>query len=408
MRGNNSCGSIISRSVYTSFQARYSTMLGTSGPPKGRSPQTKEKRPPLTHFLCFPLVTETSLPLLEKSFSDFKDNIPLRRKTMADHSLKPRPPLFPDSAVRPLGTLHLTLGVMSLTTRDRLDEAISFLNSLDIEQMLRETTSDDNTSQQLSTEENNGPSPISVSLESLYALPKAKAATVLYAKPVDPTSRLYPLGVKLRERFVEEGLIQPDYLKTKPRKGSKITTTTTTDTSAGQNDTTPTQTDIAKPKLRPLLLHATIVNTVYARGGHSAQNRGKEKRRGGPLTFDAREMIAHHHDFYTDNTCINAKRHDVPDDTFLDDSSSSSESNDESGSMSTQEEAHPSRTVQQITPEQTDTNKYPFVWARNFHIEKVCICEMGAKPVFDGDEDPLGTRLGQKYRVVAERNLPSF
>lgn len=386
-------------------------MLGTSsGPTKGKSPQAKEKRPQLTHFLCFPLVTETSLPLLEKSISHFKDNIPLRRKTMADHSLKPRPPLFPDSAVRPLGTLHLTLGVMSLTTRERLDEAISFLNSLDIEQMLRETISNgtDISQQQSSAEENsNGLSPISVSLESLYALPKAKAATVLYAKPVDPTSRLYPLGVELRERFVEAGLIQPDYLKTNPRKGSKIISTT--DTNLGQNDA-PTQAEITKPKLRPLLLHATIVNTVYARGGHSAQNRGKEKRRGGPLTFDARDMIAHHHDFYTDDTCINVKKHDIPEDMLFEGaaSDSSSESNDESGSMSTQEEAHPSRAVQQITPEQTDSDKYPFVWARNFHIEKVCICEMGAKPVLDGDGDPLGARLGQKYRVVAERSLPSF
>ncbi|QKX55654.1 uncharacterized protein TRUGW13939_02751 [Talaromyces rugulosus] len=384
-------------------------MLGTSRPPKGKSPQAKEKRPPLTHFLCFPLVTETSLPLLEKSFSHFRDNIPQRRKTMTDHSLKPRPPLFPDSAIRPVGTLHLTLGVMSLTTRDRLDEATSFLDSLDIEQMLRETTSNDadiSQQQQQSAEEENSLAPISVSLQSLYALPKAKAATVLYAKPVDPTSRLYPLGVKLRERFVEAGLIQPDFLKTKPRKGSKVIDNNNT----SQNDI-PAQAETPKPKLRPLLLHATIVNTIYARGGHSAQNRGKDRRRGGPLTFDARDMLTHHHDFYTDDTCVEAKKHDVSDSSFLEDAESdrSSESNDEpSSSMSTQEEAHPSRTVQQITPETTDNEKYPFVWARNFHIEKVCICEMGAKAVVDGDGDPLGARLGQKYRVVAERSLPSF
>jgi activating signal cointegrator complex subunit 1 len=324
--------------------------------------------------------------------------------------LKPRPPLFPDSAIRPLGTLHLTLGVMSLTTKDRLDEATSFLNSLDIEQMLRETTSNDadvSQQQQSSTEEEeNSLAPISVSLQSLYALPKAKAATVLYAKPVDPTSRLYPLGVKLRERFVEAGLIQPDYLKTKPRKGSKVIDNNNT----SQNDI-PAQTETPKPKLRPLLLHATIVNTIYARGGHSAQNRGKDRRRGGPLTFDARDMLTHHHDFYTDDTCVEAKKHDVSDSSFLEDAESdrSSESNDESSSsMSTQEEAHPSRTVQQITPETADREKYPFVWARNFHIEKVCICEMGAKAVVDGDGDPLGARLGQKYRVVAERSLSSF
>lgn len=326
---------------------------------------------------------------------------------MADHPMKPRPPLFPDSAVRPLGTLHLTLGVMSLTTKDRLDEAISFLDSLDIEQILRDATSNDATEQSstsaVSTSED-GLAPISVSLESLYALPKAKAATVLYAKPIDPTSRLYPLGVKLRERFVEAGFIQPEYLKTKPRKSSKITSN-----NRAQNITPAeavTIDEIAKPKLRPLLLHATVVNTVYVRDGHSGQNRGKDKRRGGPLTFDARDMIAQHHDFYTDDTCVEAKTHDISDSTLFEDAdSSSSESNDESGSTSTQDEAHPSRNVQQITPEQTDSAKYPFVWARNLHIEKVCIFEMGAKAV---EDDPLGARLGQKYRVVAERSLPSF
>jgi activating signal cointegrator complex subunit 1 len=327
---------------------------------------------------------------------------------MTDHSLKPRPPLFPDSAIRPLGTLHLTLGVMSLTTRDRLDEATSFLNSLDIEQILRDATRNgaDISQQQRSSaeEEENSLAPISVSLQSLYALPKAEAATVLYAKPVDPTSRLYPLGVKLRERFVEAGLIQPDYLKTKPRKGSKVTDNKTSRNGA------PEQAEIPKPKLRPLLLHATIVNTVYARGGNSAQNRGKDRRRGGPLTFDARDMLTHHHDFYTDDTCVEAKKHDISDSSFLEDAKSdrSSESNDESSSTSTQEDAHPSRTVQQITPETADSEKFPFVWARNFHIEKVCICEMGAKAVVHGDGDPLGARLGQKYRVVAERSLPSF
>lgn len=382
-------------------------MLGTSEPPTGKSPQAKEKRPPLTHFLCFPLVTETSLPFLEKSFSHFRDNIPLRRKTMADHTLKPRPPLFPDSAVRPLGTLHLTLGVMSLMTRDRLEEAISLLDSLDIEQMLREIADNGaDTSQQQQQQqpaEDTILAPISVSLESLYALPRAKAATVLYAKPVDHSSRLYPLGVKLRERFIEAGLIQPDYLRTKPRKASKAT-----NNSPSPNDKTVqavARDERYQPKLRPLLLHATVVNTVYARGGHSAQNRGKGKRRGGPLTFDARDMLAHHQDFYTDHTCLEAKKHDFPDDSFLQEtaSSNSSESNDESGSLSTQDEAHPSRTVQQIRPEQTDTTKYPFIWARNVHIERVCICEMGAQAVVD--EDPLGARLGQKYRVVAERSL---
>src|SRR5699024_5650336 len=51
-----------------------------------------------------------------------------------------------------------------------------------------------------------------------------------------------------------------------------------------------------------------------------------------------------------------------------------------------------------------DVVKYPFVWAKDFPLESVCICEMGAKKP-NPDEDGLNARLGEKYKVVAERSL---
>lgn len=62
---------------------------------------------------------------------------------------------------------------------------------------------------------------------------------------------------------------------------------------------------------------------------------------------------------------------------------------------------------------QDNEPKYPFLWAKEFPLEKVCICEMGAKkidlsnssePVSDAHVD-LAERLGEQYRVVTERSL---
>ncbi|KAI5290658.1 hypothetical protein KEM55_008529, partial [Ascosphaera atra] len=84
------------------------------------------------------------------------------------------------------------------------------------------------------------PEPLLVSLTSLGALPKAKEATILYSKPVDSTSRLYPFAHAIQRRFIEAGFMQQDMTKafTGPQKGQLVS--------------------------RPLLLHATMANTIYA------------------------------------------------------------------------------------------------------------------------------------------------
>lgn len=63
------------------------------------------KRP--THFLCLPLITPSSRPHLSASIAAFNTDA----TTHPSHGGLG----FPQSALRPLGTLHLTLGVMSLT-----------------------------------------------------------------------------------------------------------------------------------------------------------------------------------------------------------------------------------------------------------------------------------------------------
>ena len=166
-----------------------------------------------------------------------------------------------------------------------------------------------------------------------------------------------------------------------------------------------------KPKLRPLLLHATLVNTIYARGArnahHSSHHGNKAKkghRHAGPLTFDARGLLARYRDYYVDGTCTQEKVH-VPADPEGAEQSTQEDDADDGASRSSEEEAHPSKGVEQIQqPQETDITRYPFVWASNVPIEKLCICEMGAKTLTE-EENHLAARLGQEYRVVAERKL---
>lgn len=381
----------------------------------------KEKKPPLTHFLCLPLVSETSLPLLENSLAKFKHNLLSSRKAGGDHPSEWLPPLFPDSAIRPLGTVHLTLGVMSLTSPDRIHEAVKFLESLKLDEILQEVQSELALDINESTTQGYG-KPISVSLESLGTLPKAKAATVLYANPIDPTSRLYPFAVKIRQSFVDAGLIEQEYIKQRPKKHKiRNQISNSQNHAANTNNENINGTTVAaetaeetiiqqKPKLRPLLLHATLVNTIYARGGRSAHhsslhgNKAKQGRRhAGPLTFDARDLLARYRDYYVDDTCIEEKEHLPTDDNI--ESSSQEYNGDDDASRSSEEEAHPSKGVEQIQHTQdTDMARYPFIWASNVPIDRLCICEMGAKTLTEEDNH-LAARLGQEYRVVAERKL---
>ncbi|OJI81052.1 hypothetical protein ASPTUDRAFT_127798 [Aspergillus tubingensis CBS 134.48] len=357
--------------------------------PRPHPNQRKEKRPPLTHFLCLPLINATSLPQLESSLATFKASVPTLQPQHQhehghehhQHARQPQP-LIPPSAHRPVGTLHLTLGVMSLPTPDRLSQAIRFLHSLDLEAMLRETQS--SSPQTLPSDPTPPTSPFLISLESLHAIPRAKAATVLHAAPVDPTNRLYPFCVKLRDRFLEEGFLQQQRQ---------------VDLAAGDSAEMAPASVGSKPKARPLLLHATIVNTIYAkgkggghggRGGRGGDGRGDKRKR--QYTFDAREILARYRDYNPSGEGVESVESTgtVPSLGVIENEGS------ETGSGSEGESGLSKR------------KGTPFVWARDFPIESVCICEMGAKklvPDLNGKDEGMNARLGEKYRVVAEKSL---
>jgi activating signal cointegrator complex subunit 1 len=305
------------------------------------------KRPPLTHFLCLPLLTTTSIPQLQESLSHFKQSVtrPARSETPANEDAEATAStmkaVIPEKAFRPLGVLHLTLGVMSLRSEEKMNAAKDLLESLNLSELLAESGSnlvDSNHSKDVSRVNNiaqmvldpppsesagtasasleilkravtpPAPSrpklsaePLVISLQGLQAFPRPRKATVLHCPPHDQTSRLYPFCLKLKQKFTEAGFLEPE--------------------------------------ARPLVLHATIVNTVYAK------DRRHEKRRMGSISFNAIEIMR----MYNEKVEIEA-----------------------------------------------ESATGGFVWANDILIDRVRICEMGAKIVED-------EKLGQEYAVFAEK-----
>ncbi|KAI9882961.1 MAG: hypothetical protein M1823_005294 [Watsoniomyces obsoletus] len=264
-------------------------------------------RPPLTHFLCLPLVTETSRPQLQASLDQLASKIH-DNELLAGIS-------NPERVIRPLGTLHLTLGVMSLKKPHDLHRALELLRELEIPHLMRDVETEslvpDTTA---SSPGKAGIAPLTVSLTSLQSMSAASKTTILYSEPIDRNGRLRPLCLFLREAFEKAGLLIPES--------------------------------------RPLLLHATVVNTVYAKksktsegedgvGGQGAgqpQRDTPSRRPQKRLNIDATALISQY-----------------------------------SG----------------------------VVLARNIPLEKLTICKMGAQPILDLN----GNFIGEEYEVVGERQL---
>ncbi|KAM5441963.1 hypothetical protein MferCBS31731_002792 [Microsporum ferrugineum] len=347
-------------------------------------------KPPLTHFLCIPLVNKASIYQLDSSLAEFKSSILLVPPSGSAAGHAPDTPLVPYGALRPLGTLHFTLGVMSLTTQERLSEALSFFRSLDLALIMQEAELEAKPRQTFHKDSLG--EPLSIDLVSLHALPKVRSATILHASPLDNTGRLYPFCVKLRDRFIEAGFMHRDMIKANPRNktasgresiyrgessrnnGLSTQAKDTTEGNGGQEGDTASSIQAADPsviesKPRPLLLHATIANTIYLgkRRGTAQQggrgSRGKEKS---VFTFDATELLE-----------MFAGSQPKPHHTIV--------SKDAKG-------------------KETQTAHEPFNWAKDIPIDRICICEMGAKTV-PHDEEKGGPVLGQEYRIIEQRKL---
>ncbi|KAK2800225.1 hypothetical protein FQN50_008189 [Emmonsiellopsis sp. PD_5] len=372
-----------------------------SGRPPPKNPQNPNPKPRPTHFLCLPLINPTSTPQLVSSLAEFKHSIPLVPAPVPAHiaasAQLPHQHLFPADAIRPLGTLHLTLGVMHLPTQERLEEALGFLSGLDLSGMLREAGLQ--RSEELVNADADAddapPAPLFASLKGLHALPKARQASILHAQPVDETGRLYPFCVGVRQRFIDAGLMECEMVRA-PRSGNQgkmgMESNARDDNNndgGGENININTGNigDISQPQPpfptskepergagipRPLLLHATIANTVYL-----PRRKQRDSKRKETLKFDARELLA----------SFNGSEY-------------AATTAEMSGSGSDGEEQGGKQKQKQVQSQMRD----PFVWAKDIPIDRICICEMGAKPVED-DGRKGGPVLGEAYLSVGGRSL---
>lgn len=268
-------------------------------------------KPSLTHFLCLPLVTSSSRPQLLASLQHFTADVV---NPESEGSV-----VIPAKAVRPIGTIHLTLGVMSLQSPERVAAASSFLRHLNIQEMLRgaaklgEVTPADvpeaaegagclpQTNEDSRVGSLEDVPPLAITLSGLHPMQTPSSTSILYASPVDDTSRLYYFALALHQALTNaKFLLQDD---------------------------------------RDLRLHATIVNTIYAKdrkartpgGGHGKNSKGSRK-------FNAQEVIAKYENFE---------------------------------------------------------------WARDVRIERLSICEMGAKKVIED-----GKVVNEEYLEIASVPLP--
>ncbi|KAI1354295.1 kinase A anchor protein [Xylaria sp. FL0043] len=205
-------------------------------------------RPPPTHFLCIPLVTATSRQQLSSSLSSFRADV----TSLESFGI-------PDQAIRPIGTLHLTLGVMSFPKNEGLDKAVALLKTIIPRQILADIAASTTGQQAVQGGEVSGsppPPPLSLTLKGLQTMQSAAKASVLYAPPVY-NGTLTKFCEKLRSAFQEAGLMMEES--------------------------------------RPLLLHATVLNTIYVKGDNSS--RREKGRRREKLTIDARQILDRYEDY---------------------------------------------------------------------------------------------------------------
>lgn len=205
------------------------------------------KRPMLTHFLCLPLCTPSSKRQWQSSIQTFT-------KDISAQGLNPE-------AISSVDMLHLTLGVMSLTTEEKKTAACELLKGEEVRKLIwriagvnceGEEGGENSARQELKAEKSaetapstrrrtrvdnvqsdklSPPPPLSASslyktsLSGLQTSRSRTSTSVLYASPSPLVSPLHTLCQSLRELFLQANLLIPDS--------------------------------------RPLLLHATVFNTLH-------------------------------------------------------------------------------------------------------------------------------------------------
>ena len=166
----------------------------------------------------------------------------------------------PEAAVRPLGTLHLTIGVMSLLTPAKVQSALEVLKGLDLKRLLSKSGIESRKDDTMEKEPGEDGKDLNITLQGLESMHTPSSTSVLYAPPL-PNPQLTTFCQSLKQAFLDAELMVPDN--------------------------------------RPLLLHATVLNTIYvpsvrARGRGGNAGHGRHKAR---LAINAEEMLQDYENF---------------------------------------------------------------------------------------------------------------
>lgn len=369
------------RTILTAFKFYSTCAVRTMARYKGIKDRAGERKAPLTHFLCLPLVTANSRPQLERSMQEFRDILsvdqsnstisPERMHRGSDFNKEEVLPGVHPKAIRPVGALHCTLGVMSLD-EERLRRAIVLLENLDIIGLLGgdssgQERSDRSTISSTSTNSKSAGSnssnrtksineqldlislnqltykPLTIDLKGLMSMHPPRKTSILYSAPQETTAedpeRLFRFCLAVQKLFREQRLLVEDE--------------------------------------RPLKLHVTIVNTVYTK---SRETRSKAQEETLNFLSSAPSFSAQP---ATPEMDTKIWGHTNEDDVSKNDASRKS---------------GPGRKAN--APLKIDATALlerfkNFVFAENVVLDRLAICEMGAK-VSDDQRN-----LGEHYKEVA-------
>lgn len=330
------------------------------------------KKPPLTHFLCLPLITSASKPQLEESLERFRQDVslPTAESSEGTNVEEHNSSKIHAKAIRPVGALHCTLGVMSLK-QGELPAAKMVLEGLDMSNLLEQSFGNGDSAAKSTATKGDGagpPSlsrsisppphtrhqqdgPLTVDLKGLESMHAAHKTSILYTAPFDASGRLYPFCLAVQKVFKDKGLLVEDS--------------------------------------RQLKLHATIVNTIYAKGRKKRLPRSKvkeqtPKREQAEPTDESMELVA--------------KADATEDHEVLSTENGADATDDRSQGHGPDANAPLKIDARAILEKYKD-----FVWAKGVVLDRVAICEMGAKKKLDAN----GVVITEEYSEVASVALPT-
>ncbi|RMZ74838.1 hypothetical protein DV737_g5693, partial [Chaetothyriales sp. CBS 132003] len=177
-----------------------------------------------THFICFPLVTDHSIPQLAASLARFRrattitpEITPETRRDGDEECNEDEPEdelkILPAVVHRPPGTFHLTIGTMDLSEKSEKERAVRVLKGLDLRGMLADverevglyrvvTKGDEKKGDEKKGDEKKGDEKKGDEKKG-----GPQHARVFYAPPIDPSRRLLSLANKIRAVFKAQGFV---------------------------------------------------------------------------------------------------------------------------------------------------------------------------------------------------------